>query len=351
MTDAMIVGDPVGMTCAVQAEHHEDRGGICYTVRPGDSLWKIAERIYGDGSYWKRIRAANPARVSRKNNRILIGTALELPLIRITTIGGTCEPCPDPDPVVVDGASAPEPPVFWEAAQLLFPALVLDVDMWKIVFDTPLATVEIKLSFEAKVAKRGSVVAPHVSVGKDGISTSYSNVVQGLGTGFSFDIDRDGSILLKHDVLRWETDLVVALVSYVPPRTWKFAAGAKEPIQFEMGAGPGEAPYDVVFSLKGVEITVTAKDVEFATVPVPSQEFTSSWWSVNAANVALGAAGVAAVAAAALAAPAVITVVAGITAVEGVALAAGAAAGLLLFIDAKDEFGMYDEWSESGGET
>jgi nucleoid-associated protein YgaU len=30
-----------------------------YTVQKGDSLWKIAERHYGDGSQWRRIYEAN----------------------------------------------------------------------------------------------------------------------------------------------------------------------------------------------------------------------------------------------------------------------------------------------------
>lgn len=30
-----------------------------YTVERGDSLWKIAERYYGDGNQWRRIYEAN----------------------------------------------------------------------------------------------------------------------------------------------------------------------------------------------------------------------------------------------------------------------------------------------------
>jgi LysM repeat protein len=42
-----------------------DHRGIA--VRPGDSLWKIAEREYGDGSLWPRIYAANDSTIETPN--------------------------------------------------------------------------------------------------------------------------------------------------------------------------------------------------------------------------------------------------------------------------------------------
>ncbi|PZS34405.1 MAG: hypothetical protein DLM59_04765 [Pseudonocardiales bacterium] len=35
-------------------------GGGTHTVHHGDSLWAIASRVYGDGTQWTRIAAANP---------------------------------------------------------------------------------------------------------------------------------------------------------------------------------------------------------------------------------------------------------------------------------------------------
>jgi nucleoid-associated protein YgaU len=34
-----------------------------YTVRGGDSLWKISEEMYGDGNEWNRIYEANRDRI------------------------------------------------------------------------------------------------------------------------------------------------------------------------------------------------------------------------------------------------------------------------------------------------
>lgn len=34
-----------------------------YTVVAGDSLWKIAEKFYGDGNQWPRIHEANRDRI------------------------------------------------------------------------------------------------------------------------------------------------------------------------------------------------------------------------------------------------------------------------------------------------
>jgi nucleoid-associated protein YgaU len=37
--------------------------GRTYTVRGGDSLWKISEEMYGDGNQWNRIYEANRNRI------------------------------------------------------------------------------------------------------------------------------------------------------------------------------------------------------------------------------------------------------------------------------------------------
>ena len=47
-----------------------------YKVVAGDSLWKIAEATYGDGTFWSKIAEAN---MLRNPNVISIGRELQLP--------------------------------------------------------------------------------------------------------------------------------------------------------------------------------------------------------------------------------------------------------------------------------
>jgi nucleoid-associated protein YgaU len=49
-----------------------------YRVRRGDTLWSLAERLYGDAAQWRRLRDANRARVGA-DARIEVGTLLETP--------------------------------------------------------------------------------------------------------------------------------------------------------------------------------------------------------------------------------------------------------------------------------
>jgi nucleoid-associated protein YgaU len=49
-----------------------------YTIQPGDTLVKIAERVYGDGNQWTRIRDANPG---IDPNNLRIGQQLTLPTL------------------------------------------------------------------------------------------------------------------------------------------------------------------------------------------------------------------------------------------------------------------------------
>ena len=49
-----------------------------YTVRHGDSLWTIAERVYGSGYRWSLIYEANRNRITNANV-LLVGQRLEIP--------------------------------------------------------------------------------------------------------------------------------------------------------------------------------------------------------------------------------------------------------------------------------
>ena len=49
-----------------------------WTVRQGDSLRRIARKVYGDENLWKAIRDANPGKIGREGV-ILPGTELVVP--------------------------------------------------------------------------------------------------------------------------------------------------------------------------------------------------------------------------------------------------------------------------------
>lgn len=48
-----------GSSTAAPLEKKEPAGASTYTVQAGDSLWKISQKLYGDGNQWRRIYEAN----------------------------------------------------------------------------------------------------------------------------------------------------------------------------------------------------------------------------------------------------------------------------------------------------
>ena len=67
-------------TGTVNAMAHDTNGGgtgISYTVEAGDSLWKIAKKFYGSGSYWKKIYDDNAA-VLKNMNQIYAGQKITI---------------------------------------------------------------------------------------------------------------------------------------------------------------------------------------------------------------------------------------------------------------------------------
>ena len=49
-----------------------------YVVQPGDSLFRIAERVYGDSMQWKKVRDANTERIDPEG-RLHVGQVLLIP--------------------------------------------------------------------------------------------------------------------------------------------------------------------------------------------------------------------------------------------------------------------------------
>lgn len=54
-------------------------GERTYTVKAGDSLWKIAKRHYGDGNRWRRIYEANEGTIGPNPDLIHPGQVLVIP--------------------------------------------------------------------------------------------------------------------------------------------------------------------------------------------------------------------------------------------------------------------------------
>jgi nucleoid-associated protein YgaU len=50
-----------------------------YTVEPGDSLWKISEKMLGSGAKFKKIIEANPDKLEDENTVIHPGDVLTIP--------------------------------------------------------------------------------------------------------------------------------------------------------------------------------------------------------------------------------------------------------------------------------
>ena len=49
-----------------------------YVVQPGDSVYRIAERVYGDAEQWKKIRDANKDHLG-PGNQVRAGQVLVIP--------------------------------------------------------------------------------------------------------------------------------------------------------------------------------------------------------------------------------------------------------------------------------
>jgi len=70
---------PVAVADASQTPTMSDSttaGGGTYTIKQGDTLWKIATAHYGDGKKWKEIVDANPG---LEPSKLRVGQTITLP--------------------------------------------------------------------------------------------------------------------------------------------------------------------------------------------------------------------------------------------------------------------------------
>lgn len=79
---------------------------VSYTVETGDTLWKIAEKFYGSGTYWNKVYEDNAATISSPD-RIFAGQTI---MIYITQMTAFTQPS-EVNPVETDNTAVPVPEV------------------------------------------------------------------------------------------------------------------------------------------------------------------------------------------------------------------------------------------------
>jgi len=88
------LGPPV-----VEIVEHPGPQPTTYTVQKDDALWSLAERFYGEGRLWKKIRDANQDLVG-SDNRIIPGAVLVIPPLEpgqeVTRMVEAAPPAPAP---------------------------------------------------------------------------------------------------------------------------------------------------------------------------------------------------------------------------------------------------------------
>jgi nucleoid-associated protein YgaU len=67
------------LVCDLQVDSSLPQPQQTYTVQPGDSLWKIAEKHLGGGAHYPKLIAANPNRLKDEKSVIHPGDVLVIP--------------------------------------------------------------------------------------------------------------------------------------------------------------------------------------------------------------------------------------------------------------------------------
>jgi len=102
-----------------------------YTIRPGDNFPRIAERVYGDSSWWSAIAKANPLTDPTK---LRPGQTIRVPLDPENVQGGPAVAGSDP-PAVRSGAPTEHVVAPGETLGEIAAALYGRSSLWPLIFD------------------------------------------------------------------------------------------------------------------------------------------------------------------------------------------------------------------------
>lgn len=78
-SDSKTAATKTAATKATAQRPNEKTTPGTYTVKSGDSLWKIAQKVYKNGDDWRKIYDKNKAAIGPNPNALKVGTKLVIP--------------------------------------------------------------------------------------------------------------------------------------------------------------------------------------------------------------------------------------------------------------------------------